>query len=66
MEVVETTSFVEDARRIRYADLRQRVERVVKKLEAASSVTEVPNISRVHQQVGPASRIRIGDYRAEA
>ena len=63
MEVEQTASFVRDARRIRDADSRRRVGRVIEELEATSSITEVPNIYRITASSGRYYRIRIGDYR---
>ena len=62
MEVEFRTSFTRDLRRIRSAQLRQRVLRKVEELEAASTIEEVSGSRRLTAD-GQHYRVRIGDYR---
>ena len=63
MELEFSTPFVRDLRRIRHQDLRDRVERAIGELEAASTITDVPSVTRINSASGHYYRIRIGDYR---
>ena len=63
MELEFTTSFARDLRRIRNQDLRDTVERTIGELEAASTIRDVPNVTRINSASGLYYRIRIGDYR---
>ena len=62
MEVDFQTSFTRDLRRIRSAQVRQRVFRKVEELEAAPTIGDVSGIRRLTTD-GRYYRIRIGDYR---
>ncbi len=62
MEVKFDASFNRDLRRIRDADLRRRVERVIEEIEGASAITEVSGVRRIASR-GRYYRIRVGDYR---
>ena len=63
MELEYRASFVRDLGRIRNADLRRRVNRIVEDLEAAATIAEVPGAARIKSTSGRFYRIRIGDYR---
>ena len=62
MEVDFRTSFTRDLRRIRSAEVRQRVLHKVEELEAASTIEEVSGSRRLTAD-GRQYRVRIGDYR---
>ncbi len=63
MELEYRASFVRDLGRIRNADVRRRVDRVVQDLEAAASIANVPRAARINSPAGRFYRIRIGNYR---
>ena len=62
MEIDFRTSFTRDLRRIRSAEVRQRVLRKLEELEAAPTIEEVSGTRRLTAD-GRHYRIRIGDYR---
>ena len=62
MEVRFDASFDRDLRRIRDADLRRRVGRLIEDVEAASALSEIPGMRRVRAG-GRFYRIRVGNYR---
>ena len=62
MEVEFRTSFTRDLRRIRSAEVRQRVLRKLEELEAASTIEEVSGSRRLTAD-GRQYRVRIADYR---
>ena len=62
MEVEYRISFTRDLRRIRSAQIRQRVLRKVEELESAPTIGDVSGTGRLTAD-GRYYRIRIGDYR---
>ena len=62
MEVEYRISFTRDLRKIRSAEVRQRVLRKIEELEAAPAIEEVSGSRRLTAG-GRHYRIRIGDYR---
>ena len=62
MEVEFRTSFTRDLRRIRSAEVRQRVLRKLEELETALTIEEVSGTRRLTAD-GRQYRIRMGDYR---
>ena len=62
MEVEYRSSFTQDLRKIRSAELRQRVRRRIEELEAASTITEIRGVRRM-TGVEDHYRIRVGEYR---
>ena len=63
MELEYRASFLRDVGRIRNADVRRRINRVVEDLEAAASIADIPAATRIKSSSGRFYRIRIGDYR---
>lgn len=62
MEVRFDAGFYGDFRRIRDADLRRRVGRVIENVEAASILSEISGLGRMRAG-GRFYRIRVGQYR---
>ncbi len=62
MEVEFTSSFTRDLKRLRNAELRGRVERVIEELERAPEVAAVAGAARL-KGPGQFYRVRVGDYR---
>ena len=62
MEVEFAPSFIRDLRRVRGAEIRGRVERLIDELESASNLSAIAGVARIR---GPGRyyRVRIGDYR---
>ena len=60
MELEFTTSFARDLRRIRNQYLRDTVEGTIGKLEAASTITDIPGVARINPASGNYYRIRMG------
>ena len=60
------SSFSRDLRRIRNADVLERVLSVIEELEAAPAIAEIPSASRIKTDRGRYYRMRIGDYRLGA
>ena len=59
-------SFSRDLRRIRNADVLDRVLSVIEELEAAPDIAEIPSATRIKSDSGRYYRMRIGDYRLGA
>ena len=62
MELEYRSSFTRDLKRVREADIRGRVHRIIAELEAASDIAEISGAARIRAE-GRYYRIRIGDYR---
>ena len=62
MEVEFTSSFTRDLRRLRNADLRGRVERIIEEMERAPEIAAVAGAAKL-KGLGQHYRIRVGDYR---
>ena len=62
MEIEYRSSFARDLRRVRNAEMRRRVLRLIEELEEASALTEISSIRRIAGD-GRYYRARIGDYR---
>ena len=62
MQVEFLSQFNKDLNRIRFTNTKQAVQRVILKVEAAQSLSEIPNIKKLSGHKS-AYRIRIGDYR---
>jgi mRNA interferase RelE/StbE len=62
MELEYRSSFTRDLKRVRDADIRGRVHRIIGELEAASAIAEISGAVRIRAE-GRYYRIRIGDYR---
>lgn len=65
MQDVETyfrRSFARDLKKIRDDSLRRRIKEAVEQVEAASSLHEIPNLTKLSGSSG-FYRIRVGDYR---
>ena len=62
MEIESLTSFTRDLRRIRSAEVHQRVLRKLEEPEAAPTIEEVSSTGRL-TAYGRHYRVRIGDYR---
>ena len=62
MKVEPNRGFTRDLSRIRSSELRQRVLRKIKELEAASAITDVRGVIKMTGE-GSYYRIRIGEYR---
>ena len=62
MEIEYSTSFARDLRRVRNAEMRRRVLRLIEELERASTLTEISSVRRLAGE-GRYYRARIGDYR---
>ena len=62
MEIEYRASFARDLRRVRNAEMRRRVLRLIEELEQASTLTEVSSVRRIAGE-GRYYRARIGDYR---
>ena len=62
MEVRFDTSFNRDLRRVRDSALRRRVERAIERVEAASTISEIPGIERMTAR-GRFYQIQVGKYR---
>jgi mRNA interferase RelE/StbE len=62
MKVTATTSFNKDISSITDAQLARRIESIIRKLEAAQTLTEISGIKKMAGAQN-AYRIRIGDYR---
>ena len=62
MQVEFRRSFVKDIERTRNERVRERVAQVIRRVEAAASLTEVANLRRLTAD-GPYYRIRVGPYR---
>lgn len=62
MEVEYTSAFARDLRKERGAQNRNRVERLLEELKAASAITNVRGAVRVTAP-GHFYRVRLGDYR---
>ncbi len=60
------SSFSRDLRRIRNADVLDRVLSVIEELEAAPAIAEIPSATRLKSDRGRYYRMRIGDYRLGA
>ena len=62
MEVEFAASFSRDLRRVRDAEMRDRVERLIGEMESAPNLSAIASVARIR---GPGRyyRIRIGDYR---
>ena len=60
------SSFSRDLRRIRNADVLDRVLSVIEELEAAPDIAEIPSAARLTSDRGRYYRMRIGDYRLGA
>ena len=63
MELEYRASFLRDVGRIRNADVRRRVNRVIEELEAAASIADIPAATRIKSSSGRFYWIRLGDYR---
>ena len=63
MDLEYRASFVRDLGRIRNADGRRRIKRVIEDLEAAATIAEIPGAARIKSPSGRFYRIRVGDYR---
>ncbi|NCO33103.1 MAG: plasmid stabilization protein [Armatimonadetes bacterium CG2_30_59_28] len=55
-------SFERDVRKVPADPVRTRIKEMIEAIEAAGSLTEVPNVERIHGTEG-CYRIRVGDYR---
>lgn len=62
MKITATVSFNKDLSRIKDRQLAIRIERIIRKLEAAQSLTEISGIKKMTGSAN-AYRLRIGDYR---
>ena len=62
MLVLTTSSFIKDLRRIRDRKLADRIEKIIKSLEAAKTLQQVSSVKKIKGSSN-AFRIRIGDYR---
>ena len=62
MELEFRSSFTRDLKRVRDADIRGRVHRMIGELEAASDIADISGAARIKAE-GRYYRIRIGDYR---
>ena len=62
MEIEFTSSFTRDFRRLRSAELRTRIDRIINDLESAAGIEAVPGAVRL-KGPGLFYRIRVGDYR---
>ena len=60
------SSFSRDLRRIRNADVLDRVLSVIEELEAAPAIAGIPSATRIKSDRGRYYRMRIGDYRLGA
>lgn len=63
MKLESSPGFIRDMKRARNQDLRQRVQRTLAALEAASALAEVGNVEKLSSGSGQDYRIRIGEYR---
>ena len=66
MKLEFRSSFSRDLRRIRNADVLDRVRSVIEELEAAPAIAEIPSATRIKSDRGRYYRMRIGDYRLGA
>ena len=66
MKLEYRSSFSRDLRRVRDAEVRDRVLAAIEELEAARAIAEVPSAARIKSDRGRYYRIRIGDYRLGA
>ena len=62
MEIEYRASFARDLRRVRNAEMRRRVLRLIEELEEVSALTEISSARRIAGD-GRYYRARIGDYR---
>lgn len=62
MELVFLRSFIQDFKAVRDPATRRKMERAVKQLEAADSLSEIPNLRKLEGFTN-AYRVRIGDHR---
>ena len=62
MQVEFLSQFNKDLEKIRFANIKQAVQRIILKVESAQNLSEIPNIKKLSGHKF-AYRIRIGDYR---
>ncbi len=63
MELDYRASFIRDLERVRNADIRDRVRRMIEEMEEAPTLAGIPGAVRMRAAKGRYYRIRIGDYR---
>lgn len=63
MRIETKRSFTRDMRRVRNTAVRRRVERKLREMQNASSITEILDIRRINSGRGRHYRVRVGDYR---